>query len=196
MRPNTVRLVLSAALLAALATTAVAFALPEARGAHSHHLSLRRPIASEVLRVLRRHAAHASDAGSSSGVLALTQGNFTASVLAEPGNNGVCLVLTSPNETSGTACATLNEVAEKGLTFLSEGMGQASRLTILLPNGAHSVVATTSSGATLPMPIVNNVASRQVEDLQQVNYVMGNETQVSWRPPPEHELREALAKRP
>ena len=196
IRPNMVRLLLSAVFLTALATTAVAFALPAAGGAHNRHRSSRRPLASEVLGVLRKHVAHASDAGSSNGTLALTQGKFAASVSTEPGNGSVCLMLTSPNETSGTACAPLSEVAERGLTFLTEGAGQTSRLTILLPNGAHSAVATTSSGATLAIPIVNNVASREVEDLQQVNYVMGNGTEVSWRPPPEREVHEALAKRP
>jgi hypothetical protein len=123
-----------------------------------HHLPPRaRRLADREFAVLKRVSAVASDVGPSNGAPALVEGQFTATVFQEP-SGSVCIQGGSPGEGLSIACAPVQQAASVGLTLLTSGVGEQTRITVLVPNGVSGVTVATPS-QQLSGAVSNNVAS-------------------------------------
>jgi hypothetical protein len=178
MRRLTSRHLVAIAVLASTATTAsVSLAvlrstnsvqpvhIGPSRGMHHPPPGAKR-LADRVFAVLKRVSAVASDVGpsdvgSSNGVPALVQGQFTASVFQEP-SGSICIQAGSPGEGLSIGCAPVQEAASVGLTLLTSGVGEQTRITVLVPNGVSGVTVATPS-EQLSGAVSNNVASVVVD---------------------------------
>jgi hypothetical protein len=117
--------------------------------------------------------------------VALRAGNFTASVFQEASGN-VCLEAGSVAEGIGIGCAHAADAARSGITLLSSGVGQATRITALVPDGVSTITA--SAGNTqLPAAVTNNVATAVLSGIDRVSYTLPSGEQFIWTaPPPPH----------
>jgi hypothetical protein len=140
--------------------------------------------ADRAFAVLRRHSAHASIAAGQGGVLALTQGDFTARVSQET-NGEVCLLAGSPTEAQAKTCDHPQHAAESGIVLITEESGQPVRVTALVPDGV-STVTVTAGGTQTPMTVTNNVASGTFSKLDSVTFAVpgGKPVTVAAPPPP------------
>jgi hypothetical protein len=143
----------------------------------SNPSALRR--ADHAFAVLRRHSAHASDAAASQGggVLALTQGDFTARVSQET-NGEVCLLTGSSTEAQAKTCDHPQHAAEVGIVLITETSGQPARVTALVPDGVSTVTVSTG-GTQTSMTVTNNVASGTFSKLDGVTFTAPGGTPVT-----------------
>lgn len=152
--------------------------------ATSHPSVLKR--ADHAFAVLRRHShsAHASDTAGQGGVLALTQGDFTARVSQEA-NGEVCLLTGSSTEAQAMTCDHPQHAAESGIVLITESAGQPARVTALVPDGVSAVTVNAGDTQTR-INVTNNVASGTFTKLESVTFTVpgGMSVRAAAPPPP------------
>jgi hypothetical protein len=89
----------------------------------------------------------------------------------------------APNDSTGgmlVACAHPAEAEQTGLSILTPSQaGDASRITVLVPNGVGAVVFDTTGGATVTQTPVDNVAQYSAQNLTAANFVAPGGQRVS-----------------
>ena len=156
-----------------------------------------RPLAA-VFTVLRH--AHSADvgpglrepiSGASSTVFAQTFPTGDSVYVATLPTGDVCLADQEPSGAAGAApsdstggmivaCAHPAEAEQTGLSILTPSQaGDASRITLLVPDGVQAVVFDTTGGATVTQAPVDNVAQYSAPNLTSANFVTPGGQRVS-----------------